>query len=293
MKRKNGQFLSFSLVREEHRRYNLAYYKQAYGDKDKENNPMQIRFLRHATFVVTLNGLTLLVDPMLSPAQTMEPIAHTGNQQRNPMVDLPLSEGELYALLEQIDAVLVTHTHPDHWDAIAQALLPRHLSIVCQPDDQNLIEQAGFSHVLPVHQHREWQGLRLSRIGGQHGTGTLGKKMGPVSGFVLSSTNSPSLYIAGDTIWCPEVEQALKDFSPEVVVLNTGAATFLTGEPITMTDDDVCQICQAAPQARLIAVHMDTMSHCRLTRADLERRLKAAGVEKQVLIPNDGEIIHI
>lgn len=253
---------------------------------------MKIHFLRHATLIVTLGDLTLLVDPMLSPAQAMEPVANAGNQWRIPLVELPLLPMELHALLEHIDAVLVTHTHRDHWDATAQALLPRHIPILCQPEDQGVIEQAGFSSVLPVQQRREWQGLQLFRTGGQHGSGELGKKMGPVSGFVLTEGNAPSLYIAGDTVWCPEVEQALEHFSPEVVVLNAGAATYATGGgPITMNEEDVCQVCQVAPQAQVIAVHMEVVNHCRLTRADLRTRIAVEGLEKQVLIPNDGEVI--
>ncbi|MBO0782813.1 MAG: MBL fold metallo-hydrolase, partial [Ktedonobacteraceae bacterium] len=128
---------------------------------------MEIRFLRHATFVVEVGGLKILVDPMLSPAEAMEPIANAGNQLRIPMVGLPLSEAEMGQVLESLDAVLVTHTHRDHWDAQAQALLPRHLPILCQPEDKGTIASAGFSEVLPVDQHMEWRGLLISRTGGQ------------------------------------------------------------------------------------------------------------------------------
>ena len=34
--------------------------------------------------------------------------------------------------------------------------------------------------------------------------------MGKVSGFVLKYIGQPTLYIAGDTIWCDEVENAIK-----------------------------------------------------------------------------------
>ena len=253
---------------------------------------MRIHFLRHATLVVTLGDLTLLVDPMLSPAQAMEPVAHAGNQWRIPLVELPLSPMELHTLLESIDAVLVTHTHPDHWDATAQTLLPKQLPIFCQPEDQGVIEQAGFSSVLPVQQQREWQGLQLFRTEGQHGHGELGKKMGPVSGFVLTEGHAPALYLAGDTVWCSEVEQALEQFSPEIVILNAGSATYGTGGgPITMNEEEVCQVCQVAPQAQVIAIHMDVVNHCLLTRADLRTRIATEALEKQVLIPNDGEVL--
>lgn len=43
--------------------------------------------------------------------------------------------------------------------------------------------------------------LELTRTRGRHGHGPEAAELGPVSGFVVGD-----LYIAGDTIWCPDVE---------------------------------------------------------------------------------------
>ncbi len=48
--------------------------------------------------------------------------------------------------------------------------------------------------------------------------------MAPNFGFVVRSEGSPILYVAGDTIWCPEVEQALAAHRADVVVVNAGVA---------------------------------------------------------------------
>jgi hypothetical protein len=48
--------------------------------------------------------------------------------------------------------------------------------------------------------------------------------MAPDSGFVVRSEGSPILYVAGDTIWCPEVEQALAVHRPDVVVVDASVA---------------------------------------------------------------------
>ncbi|GCE29123.1 hypothetical protein KDA_46070 [Dictyobacter alpinus] len=251
---------------------------------------MQIHFLRHTTFVLTINDRNIIIDPMLSPARAMDPIRNAGNDWRIPMVELPLTEAELHQVIQHIDAVMVTHTHMDHWDAAARELLPKQLPVFCQPEDQVAIEQAGFSQVRPVTEQLVWQGIQISLTGGQHGSGELGKMMGPVSGFVLKADNSPALYIAGDSIWCPEVKQALAQFAPEVVVLNTGAATYVTGGgPITMNEDDVCSVCRAVPAAQVVAVHMETVNHCLLSRAALRTRMQAEDLAQQVLIPDDGE----
>lgn len=115
--------------------------------------------------------------------------------------------------------------------------------------------------------------------------------MAPVSGFVVRAEGSPGLYVAGDTIWCDEVEQALQTHSPEVVVVNAGAARFLEGDPITMTAEDVAQVCRSAPEARVIAVHMEAINHCLLTRNELAEALDGQGLAGRVEIPADGETL--
>ena len=74
--------------------------------------------------------------------------------------------------------------------------------------------------------------------------------LAPVSGFVLARAGEPSLYVAGDTVWCDEVAAALDAHRPDVVVVNAGGARFTEGDPITMTADDVAAVAAHAPGAR-------------------------------------------
>ena len=113
--------------------------------------------------------------------------------------------------------------------------------------------------------------------------------MAPVSGFVMRTTGEPTLYVAGDTIWCPEVEDALETHHPDVVVVNAGAARFNEGDPITMTAGDVAQVIRHAGGARVIAVHMETINHCLLGRDELRSSLEGFGASGSVSIPADGE----
>jgi L-ascorbate metabolism protein UlaG (beta-lactamase superfamily) len=106
---------------------------------------------------------------------------------------------------------------------------------------------------------------------------------------VLSSAGEPTLYIAGDTIWYDQVAETIKEHNPQVIVVNAGAAQFLHGDPITMTAGDVVRVCRAAPHAQVIAVHMEAINHCLLTRAELAKQ--AAGVK--LVIPDDGEQVEL
>jgi L-ascorbate metabolism protein UlaG (beta-lactamase superfamily) len=250
-----------------------------------------VQLLRHATLIVKMGDLTILVDPMLSVKDALDPVQNAENNFRFPMVDLPLDEQQLKKLINEVDLVLITHTHRDHWDVAAQTLIEKTKAILCQPSDFEKIKEQGFTDVHSIEDKIIWKDITIHRTGGQHGTGEIGKKMGEVSGFVLTE-GKDNLYIAGDTIWCDDVEKVLHHFKPTVTVVNAGAAQFLTGDPITMTPEDIDDVCNRS-SGHIIAVHMDTVNHCLMKRKDLKKYLVEKNLTSRVTIPSDGETIFI
>jgi L-ascorbate metabolism protein UlaG (beta-lactamase superfamily) len=254
---------------------------------------VQIQLIRSATLVVSFAGHTLLVDPMLGAAGSMDPVENTPNSRRNPLLELPFDAQTLERLLARIDAVVVTHTHRDHWDPAAIELLPKRIPILCQPEDAARIGTEGFAEVLPIDARLAWQDIELIRTGGRHGTGEIGRQMAPVSGFVLRAAGEGTLYIAGDTIFCPEVQEALRENRPDVTVVNAGAARFLSGDPIVMTAQDVVRVCRVLPTTRVIAVHLEALNHCPLRKDELREKLREEDLLQQVEIPEDGAVIDV
>lgn len=248
---------------------------------------MKIQLLRHATLLMMFDGKTLLVDPMLSDKEAMPPIVNSANARRNPLVPLAAPAG----YLEKSDAVLLTHTHKDHFDDAAVQKLSREKPILCQPEDEQKLKELGFRQVIPVEESILWKGIRVSRTGGQHGLGEIGEKMRPVSGYVLAADAEPSVYIAGDSIYCAEVETALAAYRPAVAVVNGGGARFITGEPITMTAEDVGRVTRFAPESRVVVVHLEAINHCEVTRAEFHQYLADEVALGRVLIPADGELL--
>ncbi|SFK48083.1 L-ascorbate metabolism protein UlaG, beta-lactamase superfamily [Sphingomonas sp. NFR04] len=251
--------------------------------------------VRNATLRIDYGGVRFLVDPVLADKDAYPGFEGTANsQRRNPLVPLPMP----LASIIDVDAVIVTHLHPDHWDEAAKAKLNKARPIFVQnAGDAAQLHASGFADVRILTENTAFRGVRLSRTGGQHGTDAalkaLPQILGPVSGFVLRHPSHKTLYVAGDTIWNREVERTIATYAPDVIVLNAGMATVIGLDPIIMGPTDVLAVHRAAPNAMLIASHMEAVNHCILSRADLRAFAKQSGYSQRLLIPADGETLVI
>ena len=171
---------------------------------------MRLTLVRHATLLVELGGHRLLVDPMLDEEGARPPIGNTPNPVPNPTVALPLLAEDV---VRDLDGIVVTHLHADHLDETAIRLLPRGVPVLCQPPDVERLEGHGLGPLVAVEDAGELVGLAVARTGGQHGTGSIAEMLAPVSG-LRATADGRSLYLAGDTIWVPEVADALDATGP-------------------------------------------------------------------------------
>ena len=251
--------------------------------------------VRNATLRIDYGGVRFLVDPLLAEKGAYPGFEGTANSHlRNPLVPLPMPLEDII----NVDAVIVTHLHSDHWDDAAKVRLPKSLPLFAQDEqDAAQIRSAGFTDVRVLTETSEFNGVKLSKTGGQHGTDAAiqaaGKVLGQVCGVVFSHPSHKPLYVAGDTIWNRHVEEAIAKHRPEVIVLNAGDARVDGLDPIIMGTKDVLAVQRAAPKARLIASHMESVNHCVLSRAELRAFSEKEGFASSLLIPGDGESIEI
>ncbi|HEY6645079.1 MBL fold metallo-hydrolase [Povalibacter sp.] len=251
------------------------------------------QLIRNATVKIDYAGTTFLVDPMLADKGAYPGFPATYNSHlRNPLVELPIP----LSTVMDVDAVIVTHLHPDHWDDAARRQLPKSTPIFVQNEqDAETVRKDGFTDVRVLANVGSFNGTRLIRVGGQHGTdqhmAKLGHLLGTVSGVVFERPDHASLYIAGDTTWRPEVEAAIEKHRPDVVVLNTGYA-HITGfdGSIIMGKEDLARARKLAPDAVLIGVHMDAVNHASQSRAELIHYIAEQNLDAtRTRVPADGE----
>ncbi|MDQ8185838.1 MBL fold metallo-hydrolase [Pelagicoccus sp. SDUM812002] len=255
---------------------------------------MKIQQIRNATLLVEYAGKRFLIDPLFAEKGAYPGFEGTANNHlSNPLVELPVTIEDL----NDVEAVIVTHLHPDHWDEAAKRRLAKDLPIYAQnEEDANSIQSDGFTNVKALDDKTSIGEIELHKTPGQHGSDIayqhIGNLLGKVCGVVFTHSSEKTLYLTGDTIWNEYVADNLKRFDPDVVVLAAGDAQIPDLGSIIMNKNDIQTVHKAAPRATLVASHMEAVNHCLLSRSELRDFADASGFGSQIKIPQDGESVH-
>jgi L-ascorbate metabolism protein UlaG (beta-lactamase superfamily) len=215
----------------------------------------EVTQIRNATVKINYGGKVFLVDPMFAPKDAYKGFKGTLNSHLNwPRVELPFSTNEI---LKDVDAVIITHTHLDHLDETAIKAIPKDILMFSQDEkDKAYLEKSGFKNVKIMTKNSSFGDVKLSITGGLHGSQELVFKykelLGKVSGVVFSAKNEKTIYLAGDTVFNKDVEDVIKNYNPEIIILNSGDAQLGDGSSILMTKEEVLATHKVAPKAKII-----------------------------------------
>ncbi|MEM8870126.1 MAG: MBL fold metallo-hydrolase [Pseudomonadota bacterium] len=270
-------------------------------------------FIRNATARLVYGGKSFLLDPMLSDKGALPSFAGIAP---NPTVDLPIPASEVIA---DVDFVIVSHLHGDHFDGAAAEMLDKSMPIItprngASPNPRegapavpfkDSLEAKGFTSVQKIGSsdvdHITLDGITIHQVFARHGKGLVGDAMGGVNGLIFEAEGQPTIYWAGDTILdeAGEVETVLKRFKPDVVIAHTGGPVVeaISAEILLMDAAQAVTFFDYAMRenanVQIIAIHMGALDHCFSTRADLTSVLGQQRSELQncVVIPNDGDLV--
>jgi hypothetical protein len=156
--------------------------------------------------------------------------------------------------------------------------LATNILFLTQPQDKEGIKQDGFTDVESIEKDKTIGDLTIHRIQGHHGFGQIGEMMGPVSGYVLTASGFPTVYIMSDCKWEECIRQTIEQFSPDYIIVNSGGAIFpefsRTEGSIIPDEKEVMTMLDELPaHIKLIAVHMEATDHGQTTRAILRNEV--------------------
>lgn len=203
-----------------------------------DGTPASVTFIGTATTLLRLGDFTLLTDPNFLHAGQRAYLGYGLWSKRRTDPALGIDE------LPDLDGVLLSHLHGDHFDRVARRGLSRDVPIITTPAAQRRLRRWGFGGAAALrtgqsHQFRRGdQTLRITAVPGQHGPGPVSYLLPPVMGSILDLEQQGRrrlrLYVTGDTLNRPMLAAIPQRF-PEIdaMLIHLGG-TRLLGLLVTM-----------------------------------------------------------
>lgn len=262
----------------------------------------EILFIGNATLLIRYGDLTLLTDPnFLHRGQ----VAHLGyglvsrrlSEPALDVTDLPHAD---------LDAVVLSHLHGDHFDRVARRGLDRGLPFVTTPHASRFLQGLyGFHRAVGL---RTWQShtllrgdslVRVTSLPGRHAPGAARALLPPVMGSLLEFGDRSGeirliLYISGDTLMydglreiarrCPDIHLA---------VLHLGGTTLPGGMVVTMDAEQGADLVDLIRPRRVLPVHYDDYAVFRSPLSDFLTEVGRRGYDARVLRCARGERVTV
>ena len=87
---------------------------------------------------------------------------------RLPLNDLPMTVKEI---IKDIDAIIISHTHYEHWEEHAAKAIPKNIPIFVQDSaDKKVVEKDNFTDIRVVEVNIPFKGLTITKNSRQHGS---------------------------------------------------------------------------------------------------------------------------
>ncbi|SPT52075.1 MBL fold metallo-hydrolase [Actinomadura madurae] len=257
---------------------------------------LTMQFVGNATMLLRCGPFTLLTDPNflhrgqraylgfgLTTRRLTEPAVRIG--------DLP-----------QLDAVVLSHLHGDHWDRVARAKLDRGLPIVTTPHAARRLQGwHRFRHAVGL---RTWEShtlvkdgalLRITSMPGRHAPGPVQYMLPPVMGSLLEFGPATGdvqfrLYITGDTLMFDGIEQiARRHRDIHVAVLHLGGTRLPGGLLVTMDAVQGADLIETIRPATAVPIHYEDYTVMTSSLEDFRRELERRGLSDRAAYVAPGQ----
>jgi L-ascorbate metabolism protein UlaG (beta-lactamase superfamily) len=215
----------------------------------------RITWLGHATVLVqTAKGTNLLIDPFI---------------EHNPKYP------KGFALPEKIHYVLLTHGHGDHASDAVPVAKKHKSNVVAIYELAALMNKEGAENItgMNIGGTAQLDDVAVTMVEAKHSAGVEGKNgaqyAGVAAGYVLTITDGPVLYHAGDTTVFGDMKLIKDLYQPEIAMLPIGGF-------YTMGPKEAALAAQFIAPKAILPIHFGTFPPLTGTPAELDALLKGS-----------------
>lgn len=256
---------------------------------DKIDDGIKITFVNHSTFLIQMEGINILTDPVWS--ERTSPVQFAGPKRMRP-------PGIEFNELPEIDIIVISHNHYDHLDKhTMQQLIKKYDPKILTPlGVGEYVKSIGSKH---VHDLDWWQevnlqdSVRIACVPAQHfsGRGLFDRDATLWCGYVFI-TPGRNVYFAGDSGYGDFFKEIRKRYgSMNISMIPIGAYLprwFMS--PIHISPDEAVMVHEDVGSGVSIAMHFGTFHLADDGQdqpiVDLEKAMADAGL-------SEGEFVHL
>ncbi|WP_030166720.1 MBL fold metallo-hydrolase [Spirillospora albida] len=258
-----------------------------------------LTFVGNATTIIRYGGMTLLTDPNFLRRGQRAYLGHGLSSRRLKDPAIPVEE------LPELDAVVLSHLHGDHWDPVAEGHLDRRLPILTTDAAARALSRRGFrwAEGLPT-----WDAqpilkgdhkITVTALPARHAPGPFGALLPPVMGSLLEfgpRQGDPVLrvYISGDTVMYDGLAEIPRRFPGiDAGIVHLGGTRLLGLLTVTMDGRQGAEWLDTVGCATAVPIHYDDYTVMKSPLTDFEREARRRGLADRLRFVARGATISL
>ncbi|MDQ4038385.1 MAG: MBL fold metallo-hydrolase [Actinomycetota bacterium] len=256
--------------------------------------PDSLTFIGTATTILRVGSFTLLTDPNFLRRGQRAYLGRGLWSRRRTEPAMRVSD------LPELDAVVLSHLHGDHWDRVARKELDRSPPVVTTPHGARRLERYGFrTYALENWENhtigKTGEELRMTSMPGVHARGVLGRILPPVMGtmleHVLNGRVRQRIYLSGDTLTGDHLD-AVHERYPQIdaAVIHLGGTRVL-GRTVTMDGRQGIDFLRRIQPGAAVPVHYDDYGVFRSPLSDFLDRARDSGLGASLRTVRRGDTV--
>jgi L-ascorbate metabolism protein UlaG (beta-lactamase superfamily) len=259
-----------------------------------DSNSGSIFFIGNATVLISFAGFTILTDPTFIHMHEKVHLGYGLHTTRltNPAINI--NE------LPQLDFILLSHFHGDHFDQVSINELDKSLLVVTTPQAAEELKYKGFNNVEKL---EKWDSisflkddirLTITATPGRHGPFPISIFLPQVMGSILDFQNINRsdllrIYITGDTMIFNDIKDISKRFpNVDIALLHLGGTTIM-GIMVTMDAKQGINMLKLIDPKKAIPIHYNDYDVFKSSLDDFKKEVKENGLEKRIHYLSHGE----